>query len=184
MRSLRGYKVAGRHSGVLRAETTAERQLAGFRSVGGKTYQTVRKRTIFGLPRIIPDMKAAEKQIKDYGEPKALRMWLEGETPSSVMLPVKEVVRDFVQKEFDFGRFLNERNVRNIAVRHVAHSWLVEAVFENLTGKRYETTLPRNRIVRENEGLDLIFYPKGKIELKYRNKKYDVTKRFNAILAS
>ena len=62
-------------------------------------------------------------------------------------------------------------------MRYQSHSWIVDAVFERLTGKKY-SSIPPGKIVRENEGITLTHYKNGKVILRYRGKSFDVTKKF------
>lgn len=179
-----GYKLAGRHGDLPRAKSSAKRSLAGYKSVKGKTYKNVRERSNLSYMDSVVDEKQYDALVEKLGEVNFLRKWIDGEISSDIVKPAQEFADAIIRRTLRLGTVLNKKGARNIAVRNVSHAGVVEAVFERLTGKHFDQTLPRNQIARPNEGIHLTFFPNGKIILKYRNKNYDVTKKFNEIIES
>ena len=180
-----GYKLAARHSDFPRAKTTAKGNLTGYRYYSrGETYRNVRERAYLSYMPFTVNEERFDELVEKQGEIPIIRRWLDGKISREIAIPATEYADQIIRRALRVGSVLNRKGARSIAVRNISHAWVVEAVFERLSGKHFEQTTPRNQIVRENEGLQLTFYPKGKIVLKYRNKNYNVTKRFNEIIST
>lgn len=109
-----------------------------------------------------------------------LRKWLDREISTKLMFPAKQVADNIIKWELGFGNYLAQEGIKGINVRYQSHSWIVDAIFERLTGRKYSSIQP-GKIVRENEGITLTHYKNGKVALSYRGKRFDVTKRFKEI---
>jgi hypothetical protein len=177
-------KTAIRASDSPRAKNTAEFTLDGLREKGGKGYSKIRQRNRISFSSMFKPggMEIADKLIAKYGgEDVVLRRWLDGKMGKYMYGP-KAVADDIIRNELAFGSFLAEQGRKDLSVRYQGHSWFVEAVFERLTGKKFETTTSRTvKMVRPNEGVSLSHYEDGKVFLNYRGKTYNVTKKFNQI---
>ena len=180
-RKILSGKVKGYTSPVVRAESTLKLGIGSHRAKGGKTYPAVRKRKELGLDAAIRNMDAAIAEMKKYGEEKTLRRWLDGKISSSIMVPSKEVADSIIKKRFGLGQRVAKMGAKEIMLDNLTHSWIVEAVFERLTGTNFNTLKP-GTMVRETEGLTVTHYRNGKAVLKYRNKSFDITKKLDSIL--
>ena len=177
------YKVAGRHSGSSRAKSTLELAMASFREKGGKTYKTTRPRKKIGLKSVFKNdeaIKIVDKWIEQQGEVNVLRKWIDGKISTRLVFPANQVADNIIKWELGFGSYLAREGVRGINVRYQSHSWIVDAVFERLTGKKFNLIAP-GTVSRENERIVLTHYKNGKTILSYRGKSFDVTKRFSEI---
>ncbi len=174
-------KVKGYTSPVTRAERTLKIGMGAYRAKGEKTYAVIRKRKELGLDFAIKDMGKAEGLLIKHGEPKFLRMWLDGKVSSKIMTSPKEVADVIIKKRLGLGQKVAKMGAKDIMLANQTHSWIVEAVFERLTGKKFNTLKP-GTMVRETEGLTVTHYKNGKAVLNYRGNSFDITKRLNSVL--
>jgi hypothetical protein len=175
-------KVKGYTSPVTRAKKTLEYKLGAYRAKGGKTYPNIRLKKELDLGKVVRDMGALEKLFEKYGaEEPVLRKWLDGKISSKAMVPAKEVADQIIKKRFGLGQRVARTGTKDRTLENVSHSWFVEAVFERLTGVKFEAMRP-GTMVRETEGLTVNHYKNGKAVLRYRGKSFDVTKQLNSIL--
>jgi hypothetical protein len=174
-------KVKGYSSPVSRAENTLKLGLGTYRSKGGKTYPSIRVRKELGLGAAIRDEIAAEKLLVKHGEPKFLRLWLDGKVSQKIIASPKEVADNIIKKRFGLSQKIAKAGAKEIMLDNLTHSWLVEAVFERLTNTKFNNLKP-GTMVRETEGLVISHYKNGKAVLRYRNKSFDVTQKLESIL--
>ena len=183
-------------SPAMRAVSTADLSIASARRAGLKTYGGKRVRKVFrgkkvigkvlvreetrprkelDLYEIIKDMPAVERLEERLGEEVALRRWLDGKLSTKIIDKPKMVADRIIKKRIALGKIVFELGGKNKLLRNVSHSWIVEAVFERLTGRKFNLTSPKGKMSRPTEGLTVYFTKKGKAILEYRKKRYDVT---------
>lgn len=184
------FPTAFRASSLNRAGQTARLRFEALRGAGGKTPYHTRE-----LSRLGNDLLNAEriydfvKFVKSYpSEEQAFRAWMEGKAPEGIMKEpgktVKDVLRsiavgDRIQKSRRLiaeKRHLRKNERERINIDITGHSWVNDAVFESLTGKKIRT------ITKFQESIAFSFEFGGNITLRYRGKAYNVTKRFNQLL--
>lgn len=178
----KGRKVKGYHSGVVRAKASLEYELGSFRALGGKTYASTRARKAMGID-YIKDREAFGRLFKRYGgEDAVMRRWLDGKVSTRFIEKPEGVADKIIKNRFRVGKKIAEGGTKDRMLENVSHAWNIEAVFERLTGKKFNKMKPGTG-AREMEGLTVTHYKNGKAVLRYRGKSFDVTKRLNAILA-
>lgn len=178
----KGVKVKGYYSGVPRSKASLEYELGAFRAKGGKTYPQIRERGELKSFNFVKDMASLDRMIEQAAnEDQVLRRWLDGKLSTAIIEKPKVVADKVIRKRFGLGQRVARMGGKDRLLENVAHSWLIEAVFERLTGKKFEEMQP-GTMVREMEPLVMTHYKNGKTVLRYRGKSFDVTKRFNQIL--
>lgn len=178
----RGVKVKGYHSGKPRAAASLRCELGAFRAKGGKTYSQSRKRAYLS-PMTDAQYAALMPMIERFGSEEAvIRRWLDGNIPSKVIEKPKLLADRIIKKRFGLGQRIAEKGTKDKILENVSHAWTVEAVFERLTGQRFDKMSP-GTYAREMEGLSVTHYKNGKAILRYRKKSFDITERLKKILA-
>jgi len=177
----KGLKAKGYSSPVSRAAASLNLGQTYARRRGRKIYKATRIRRELGFD-CIKDMPALEAMIEKAGiEEPVLRRWLDGKISKKVIAPAKEVADSIIRKRLGFGNVVLKLGGKDILLRNVSHSWLVEAVFERLTGRKFQATKPTGTMVRPTEGLTVAFTKGGRAILSYRQKRYDVSANLNRI---
>lgn len=177
-----GFKSKGYASSVSRADTTLQLGQTYARRRGTKTYALSRTRMELDLYKIIKDMPAIEKELEKAGQEEPfLRKWLDGKVSARIIDKPKLVADRIIKKRIGLGKAVFELGAKDKLLRNVSHSWVVEAVFERLTGRKFQFTTPKNKMVRSTEGLTVSFTRQGKAVLSYRGKAYDVTANLEKI---
>jgi len=170
-------------SPLLRVKNTAKAARAGHRSLFGRTTGEVVEKKHLDAFGAIKNMGAAEDLIAKHGDDGVLRMWLDGKLSTDIMAPANEWASEVLRQEIPRMRQGQMRNVQNFT-----NSWGVEAIYELLTGAKFEQTLaPRTpgskgKGVRFTEPLSLAFDKKGRAILTYRKNRFDVTNRLKEIV--
>ena len=176
-------KVKGYHSGKPRTNASLRYEFGAFRAKGGKTYPESRKRAYLSS---MTDAQYAAlfPMIKKLGSEEAvMRRWLDGKLPASTLEKPGPVADRIIKKRFGLGQRIARMGAKNRLLENLSHAWTVEAVFERLTGQRFDKMHP-GTYAREMEGLTVTHYKNGKAVLRYRGKSFDVTKKLNKILAA
>ena len=180
----RGPKVKGYYSPVTRAASTLKLGMQTARRVGVKTYVKDRPNKALGMDGI-HDLDAIYAMIEKAGaEEPVLRKWLDGKIPTRVMEKPEQVADRIIRDRVAFGKFVFEWGAKDIMLRNLSHSWILEAVFERLTGRRIPISKEKGGIAKPTEGFTMAFNKKGRAILSYRGKKYDVTANLNKIIAA
>jgi len=175
-------KSKGYHSTSDRAKSTLEIGQVFAVKAGRKTYAKARERKNLGLD-FIHDMAGLELMIKRFGsEEPVLRKWLDGKLSLMIADHPFKVADSVIRKRIGLGKAVFELGAKDRLLRNLSHSWVVEAVFERLTGRKFQFTKPRNKMVRPTEGLTVSFTEKGRTILEYRKKRYDVTRNLEKIV--
>ena len=174
-------KVKGYHSSAVRAENTLKLGMGAYRAKGGKIYPKTRMRKELADTALIKNMDLAVALLGKHGEPKLLRMWLDGKVSKQILGDPKVLADVIIKKRLGLGQKVAKMGAKDIMLENLSHSWMVEAVFERLTGKKFNSLKP-GTMVRETEGLTVNHYKNGKAVLRYRGQSFDVTSRLNSIL--
>lgn len=173
----KGRNFAFASGNAARTKTTAK----GIAS-GANAKKDVKQYVPFSLDKWFHDEKAYDALVKAKrgNEELVIRDWLDGKVPASIFDKPKDVADPMIKR---LHQNLSEAQVagKNVSV-NVTHSDLVEAVFERLTEKKFNLLRP-HIMARETEGLRFDFLKSGRIILRYRGKRFDVTKRFNEIIS-
>lgn len=177
-------KVKGYHSPSSRAKSTLGYEMGAYKAKKGKTYSAQRSRKELDVAGAIRNEAAVVKLIEKFGkEEPVLRMWLDGKISSKHVKPAKQVADEIIKKRLGLGQRVAKTGTKDRVLENLSHSWLVEAVFERLTGRKFET-MGSGEMVRPTEGLIVSHYKNGKAVLRYRGESFDVTKKLNQILKS
>ena len=168
-------KVKGYHSSATRAKSTLVYGMQGHK---GKKYSKIRVRKELSY-YFLKDMAKLESLVVKHGEEKFLRMWLDGKVSSRLISKPEEVANLIIKKRFGLGQRVAKLGAKDIMIENVSHSWIVEAVFERLTGKKYNTLKP-GTMGRFTEGLTINHYKNGKAVLTYRGNSFNDKKAFSS----
>ncbi len=120
-------------------------------------------------------------EIKEKADSVVTRKWLDGKIPTSIIMSPKEV-SDSIIRRLEKNIFSAKAAGKNVSV-NVSHADFIVAVFERLTGRRFDLLRPKNQYARPLEGMRFDFLKSGRIILRYRGKRFDVTKCFNEIVS-
>lgn len=191
-------QLAVRHSNEKRTKSSGELTAKGFLEKGGVIYQKFRERKMLGSFWTIYRGKQEDrervqrfyKRAVRYRDPQQaknfiMRKWLDNKL--KWLASPQEVAKKVIREEISFGQFLRGWPVeKNVAIRNVSHGWIIAAVFENLSGKRIDEisdqTAPPHGGIRENEGVAFTFKPPHKVFMQFRNRVFDVTKKYWEII--
>lgn len=183
------FRIKGYHGLTPRTVSTIELGQKAAKRRGIKIYPTPKlklgmqrgKRHELSGDYYILNETAVDRLIEKRGEAVFLRDWLDGKISKKIMMSPQTVADAIIRKRFALGARASRRGIRKVVMRNITRGWNPEAVFERLTGRRYEFTTPRNTMVRPSESLTVSFLANGKAILSFRRKKYDVTANLNRI---
>ena len=130
--------------------------------------------------------KECDAIVKQYGgKEKATRVWLNGNVPASVVLPPRIAADRIIRKKLKIAYKLARAKKKRITIEGISHQENQQAVMERLLGFSSEKILGKKQIkplerikfsFDNNQGLVSVI-------MKFRGKEYDVTQRFNKIIA-
>ena len=174
------WMVKGYHSPVIRAESTVRLMLRSHQKSGGKAYPVIRPKKELGLSYIV-NPAACDRLEAKLGEKTFLRRWLNGKISERLIHHPHRVADAIIRRRFGLGQRIARLGFKDKLLKSVSHAWQIEAVFERLTGTRYDA-LPPGTQARPTEAMEVIHYQNGKAILTYRGKRFDVTKRLDQIV--
>jgi hypothetical protein len=173
-------------TGITRTNWSAMMAKLGHQLTFGRTAGTVKSKPHLDIMALVYDMHAVEEGIKKFGDDGFLRKWLDGGVSPKIMVNAQEIADTIIKAEV---KAIMEGKASNI--ENYINSWTVEAIYERLTGARFDLTHTRKKPVskdtpkgvRYTEKLRIKFSRKGRAILYYRGQRFDVTERLNQIMA-
>jgi len=171
----------------IRTRQTAFHLYQGFKQAGGKAAKYkhakrkgVRKELLGG--NMFPDNVYAQKELSKVGGSNSLMMrnWLDGKYPPEKIASPQKMAEDIIRKRFGLGQRAARAGVKGYQMLNITHDWQMMAVFERLTGKKFDKA--GLRAPKPNEGIIVYHTKEGKAILEYQGKRFEVTRRLNQIL--
>jgi hypothetical protein len=180
------YAIGAQEQRVTRYPESRQRDQLGFywgvveKALEDKKGHTISKRE---LETYVTERKASYLELyTTIGEPEFTKRWIAGDAEILKVLPPASDVADELIWQSRLGKRLDERAAKAIDIGKFTHAGLSEVMALRLTGKHFATeTIPKNQTLRYNESVILEF-KRGKVWLKFRNIRADVTKRYNEII--
>jgi len=118
------------------------------------------------------------------GKEKATRAWLDGKVPADVVLPPRIAADRIIRKKLKIAWKAVRTGKQKVTIEGISHQENQRAVMERLLGHNADE-LFGGKPIKPLERIKFAF-TKGKsmqVTMVFRGKKYDVTERFEKIIA-
>jgi phosphohistidine phosphatase SixA len=180
-------------SPAARTRQTAHYLYRGHKSAGGKAarYFTKGVRGHLGSKRagerqelmgvnLFRDEKKVQEEYNKVGRDNAkmVRNWIDGMYEDITRSP-RDISAKITRRRVRLGQRAAKAGVRDYNIMNIGHDWQIMALFEFLTGKKFDrigVTMPK-----PNEGFTVHHTVSGKAILEYQGRKFDITKRLEGL---
>lgn len=182
-----------------RAVKTAQGIVDGFKSKRGAVASTFGKdvgvrKSLDNFKIVVRDKQKVMKILEGFkkkpgSENKFMRQWLDGNISKDIMMPPNEyadlIIKDRLKyvTKFVKGKIKSKKynEIKQLRIENVTHAWILELVFERLTGIKYNS-LGSDKMANYREAVNFYFHPDKRVVIEYRKKSVDVTDKLYEIL--